>query len=95
MIAEVLVFAGKVIVKVEFVTLSLPKSSTATERLSLELLYINAPRTVKLAEVHEILSKLIYATPLAELTVAFCNSCPVAVYPVPVISPVAVYAIVS
>jgi len=61
MMAEVAVFAGKVIVKVEVGTLSLPKSSTATEALSLPevLLYINAPRTVKLAEVHEILSKLI------------------------------------
>jgi hypothetical protein len=95
MIAEVLVFAGKVIVKVEVVTLSLPKSSTATERLALELLYINAPRTVKLAEVHDILSKLIYATPLAELTTGFKSVCPVAVYPAPEISPVAVYAIVS
>jgi hypothetical protein len=89
-IAEVLVFAGKVIVKVEVVTLSLPKSSTATERLALELLYINAPRTVKLAEVHEILSKLIYATPLAELTIGLTKDLPPAVYPVPVISPVAV-----
>jgi hypothetical protein len=89
-IAEVLVFAGKVIVKVEVVTLSLPKSSTATERLALELLYINAPRTVKLADVHEILLKLMYAVPSDAFTVGATNALPPAVYPVPVISPVVV-----
>ena len=88
--ALVAVFTGKVIVKVEVVTLSLPKSSTATERLALELLYINAPRVVKLDVGHEMLLKLMYATPSAELTTGLTNACPVAVYPVPVISPVTV-----
>jgi hypothetical protein len=104
MMAEVAVFAGKVIVKVEVVVLSLPKSSTATERLTLELLYINAPRVVKLDVGHEILSKLMYAVPSEAFTVGLTRALPVAVYPVgvgtPLISTVsgtsstAVYAVV-
>ena len=92
--AEVAVFAGKVIVKVEVVVLSLPKSSTATERLALELLYINAPRAVKLDVGHEILSKLMYAVPSEAFTVGATKALPVAVYPVPEISSTAVYSVV-
>jgi hypothetical protein len=93
-IAEVAVFAGKVIVKVEVVVLSLPKSSTATDLSSLELLYINAPRVVKLDDAHEILSKLMYAVPSEAFTVGATKVLPVAVYPVPVISSTAVYSVV-
>jgi hypothetical protein len=96
MIAEVLVFAGKVIVKVEVVTLSLPKSSTATDLLPLPvvLLYIRAPRVVKLDVGHEILSKLMYAVPSDAFTVGLTRNLPPAVYPVPEISSTAVYAVV-
>jgi hypothetical protein len=93
-IADVAVFAGKVIVKVEVVVLSLPKSSTATDLSSLELLYINAPRVVKLDVGHEILSKLMYAVPSEAFTVGATNDLPVAVYPVPEISSTAVYSVV-
>ena len=77
--ALVAVFTGKVIVKVEAVVLSLPKSSTATERFASELLYINAPRTVKLDVGHEMLLKLMYAVPSDAFTTGLIKVLPPAI----------------
>jgi hypothetical protein len=94
-IAVVLLGVGNEIEKVPLDTsLSTPKSKTITALLLLVLLYIKAPLAVKVAEVQEVSLKSIKPVVPDTAGSILVNVLPPAVYPVPVTSPVVVYAVV-